>query len=73
MTYQINIEVRINVNSRSQVNVRSELKSKWSGDSQGNPVGIKIDIPTREYHPNYKFKYLKSVAESGSIVITVST
>jgi hypothetical protein len=44
---------------------------------QGNQVGIKLDgkldIQTREYNLNYQFKYLKSMVESRSIVIMVST
>ena len=38
---------------------------------EGWRVG-KLDIRTREYNLNYQFKYLKSVAESG-IVVMVST
>ena len=45
--------------------------------SRGNQVGIKLsgklDIQTREYNLNYQFKYSKSVVESGSIIIMVST
>ena len=36
-------------------------------------IVVKVDIQTKEYNLNYLFKYLKSVAESGSIVITVPT
>ena len=54
----------------------SELGLKRSRErdvNRGNQVGIKIDIQAREYNLNYQFKYLKSMVESGSILITVST
>ena len=38
-----------------------------------NKLDSKLDIQTEEYNLNYQFKCLKSVVESGSIVITVST
>ena len=38
----------------------------------GVGVVVELDIQTREYNLNYQFKYLKSVAESGGIVITIS-
>ena len=36
-------------------------------------LNVELDIRTEEYNLNYQFKYLKSMAESGSIVITVPT
>ena len=41
--------------------------------SQLSQVGIKTDIWTKEYNLNYQFKYLKSVAEFSSIVMTALT
>ena len=38
-----------------------------------NKLDSKLDIQTEEYNLNYQFKYSKSVADSGSIVIMVST
>ena len=43
------------------------------GIELGGKLDGELDIQTREYNLNYQFKYLKSVAESGSIVITVFT
>ena len=36
-------------------------------------IVVKVDVRTKEYNLNYLFKYLKSVAESGSIIIMVPT
>ena len=36
-------------------------------------LDVKLDIQTEEYNLNYQFKYLKSAAEFGSIIITVPT
>ena len=52
------------------MNVRLDLKldSKLNGNLKVNLI-----FELRKYNLNYQFKYLKSVAESGGIVITVST
>ena len=71
----------------SELESRSKLSGDQDG-SQVGQVGIKVeskvrsmlvsivvkvDIQTKEYNLNCLFKYLKSVAESSSIIIMVPT
>ena len=43
------------------------------GIELGGKLDGELDIQTGEYNLNYWFRYSKSMVESGSIVITVST
>ena len=54
-----------------KVEIKVEIKVVKVGSSWSR--FIKVDIQTEEYNLNYLLKYLKSVAESGSIIITVPT
>ena len=54
----------------------SQVGIKIVKDGQGwmnVKLDVKLDIWTEEYNLNYLFKYLKSMAESSSIVIMVPT
>ena len=54
----------------------SQVGIKIIKDGQGwmnVKLDVKLDIQTEEYNLNYMFKYLKSMVESGSIIIMVPT